>query len=298
MRPLGSPPAGVPNLQDLSEGLSGLVAKAAPSVVSVRSKGSRSTGFVWRPGLVVTADDALADEGDVQVTVLGGESVAARIVGRDPSTDIALLSIERADVPPVVLAPATPSAGSLAMLVGAEEGAPTSALGVVSLAGGPWRSLRGGEIDARIELDARLRRKGEGAVAIDAGGQVFGMAVFAPRRRVLVIPSATIDRVAAKLQAHGRIPRGYLGLGLHPVALEAGGAGAMVMSVDPKGPGAAAGIHQGDVLVSWDHKPIARLQPLLRALGPDSVGRKVEFELRRGGQTHQVVLTVGERPAD
>jgi S1-C subfamily serine protease len=287
------------HMQDLSAALSGLVAKIAPSTVSVHSKQSESTGFVWRTGLVVTADDALADEGDVRVTVPGGESVPARVVGRDPSTDVALLAIERADLPPVLLAPATPAAGSLAIVVGAENGAATAALSVVSRVGGSWRSLRGGEIDARIELDARLRRKGEGAVAVDAAGQGLGMAVFAPRRRVLVIPSTTIARIAAQLEAHGRIPRGYLGLGLHPVAVvEGGGAGAMVMSVDPKGPGAAAGIHQGDVLVSWDSKPIAGLRPLLRALGPDSVGQKVTFGLRRGGQTHDVVLNIGERPVD
>jgi S1-C subfamily serine protease len=175
----------------------------------------------------------------------------------------------------------------------------TVALGVVSLSGPAWRSLRGGEIDARLELDARLRRRSEGAVAVDASGQAFGMAVFAPRRRTLVIPAATVNRVAARLETHGRIARGYLGLGLHPVAVDnGGGAGAMVVSVDPKGPGAAAGIHQGDVLVGWDGKPVGGVRPLLRTLGPDSVGRKVTLELRRGGQTQQVVLTIAERPAD
>jgi S1-C subfamily serine protease len=98
------------------------------------------------------------------------------------------------------------------------------------------------------------------------------------------------------LETHGRIPRGYLGLGLQPVTIEDGGSGVMVMSVEPKGPGAAANIHQGDVLVSWDGKPISKLQPLLRSLGPDSVGKLVTIELRRGGQSHQIELKVGERP--
>ena len=106
------------------------------------------------------------------------------------------------------------------------------------------------------------------------------MTVFGPRRRVLVIPSVTIGRIAARLETHGRIPRGYLGLGLQPVTIEGGGSGIMVMSVDPKGPGAAANIHQGDVIVSWDGKPISKLQPLLRSLGPDSVGKLLAIELR------------------
>ena len=62
------------------------------------------------------------------------------------------------------------------------------------------------------------------------------MTVFGPRRRVLVIPSVTIARVAARLEAHGRIPRGYLGLGLQSMTIDGGGSGVMVMSVDPKGP--------------------------------------------------------------
>jgi S1-C subfamily serine protease len=123
------------------------------------------------------------------------------------------------------------------------------------------------------------------------------MTVFGPRRRVLVIPSATIDRVAAKLESSGRIARGYLGLGLQPVTVEGGGTGVMVMSVDPNGPGAVAKIHQGDVLIGYDGKPIARLQSLLGALGPDSIGKSCTFELRRGGQTMRVTLQVAERPA-
>jgi S1-C subfamily serine protease len=284
-------------LQDLSAALAALAAKEAPSVVSVRSHRSRASGFVWRPGLIVTAEEALAEEGEIEVTLPGGEQVAAQLVGRDPSTDVALLRAgPRAELP-VVLVPTVPPAGALAMAVGAEEGAPTAGFGVVSRATGPWLSLRGGEIDARIELDLRLRRSAEGGLALDAAGQAFGMTVFGPRRRTLVIPAATIERVAQKLEAHGRVARGYLGLGLQPVAVAgAESRGAMVMSVDPQGPGAQAGIQQGDVVVAWDGAPIKHLRAVLRALGPDSVGRTVTLRLRRGGDERDVALAIGERP--
>jgi S1-C subfamily serine protease len=240
----------------------------------------------------------LAEEGEFAVTVPGGDPVPAQLVGRDATTDIALLRIDRPDLQPLPLAATSFAVGALAIAVGSDDGAPIAALGVVSRAGGPWRSLRGGEIDARIELDLRLRRSAEGGVALDASGAAFGMAVFGPRRRVLVIPAATIERVAAKLASDGRIPRGYLGLGLHPVALTGGGgAGAMVMSVDPKGPGAAAGVHQGDVIVALNGEPIRHVQSLLRALGPDRVGQTVTLDLRRAGETKQLSLTIGERPA-
>ena len=214
-----------------------------------------------------------------------------------PRTDIALLRVDRSDLQPISLTTSAVDAGALVIAVGAEDGKPTVAFGVVSRAAGPWRSLRGGEIDARIELDLRLRRSAEGGLVLDAAGQSIGMAVFGPRRRVLVIPSTTIERVAAKLESHGHIARGYLGLGLQPVAIDGNdGSGAMVMSVDPHGPGALAGIHQGDILVAWNGEPIRHMRSLLRALGPDSVGQTVTLGLRRAGQTQQVPLTITERP--
>jgi S1-C subfamily serine protease len=282
--------------ENLSAALEGMVAGLAPSLVSVSSDRIEASGFVWRRGRIVTSDEGVAEEGEVRVTLPGGEAVAAEIVGRDPSTAVALLKVDRPDLRPVALSAAIPAPGALLVAVGAEAGAPTAALGLVALARGPWQSMRGGEIDARIELDARVRRTAEGGLALNAAGQAFGMTVFGVGRRALVLPAATLGRVAARLEAHGRIPRGYLGLGLQPVTTEGGGPGIMVMSVDAKGPGAAAGIHQGDVLVTWDGKPVAGLQALLRSLGPDSVGKLLALELRRGGETRQAKLQIAERP--
>ncbi|QEL22017.1 serine protease [Bosea sp. F3-2] len=285
------------DLQDVSTALAGIVQSLAPSLVSVISHRMQASGFVWREGLIVTSDESLAEDGDVSVTLPGGESIVAHPVGRDPSTAIAVLRIDRSDLQPVAMASPQLAPGALVLALGAEGGAPTAALGVVSVSREPWQSMRGGDIDARIELDTRLRSTAEGGLAVDAAGQAFGMTVFGPRRRVLVIPSVTIGRIAAKLETDGRIPRGYVGLGLHPVSVEGNGSGVMVMSVDPEGPGAAANIHQGDVLVSWDGKPIGKLQSLLRSLGPDSIGKLLEIELRRGGQLHRTKLQIGERPA-
>ena len=284
------------SLTDLSAAIADLVARGAPSTVVIHSDHSRSSGFVWRTGLIVTADESLSEEGSFVVTLPGGDTVAAELVGRDPTTDIALLRVE-VDVPPLSLATSPLTVGALVLAVGAEDGTSTAALGLVSRASGPWRSLRGGEIDARIELDLRLRRSAEGGVVLDAAGAAIGMAVFGPRRRVLVIPTATIERVAPKLVEHGRIPRGYLGLGLQPITLEGGEeSGVMIMSVDPRGPSARAGLHQGDILVDWNGEPIRHVQSLLRALGPDSVGHTVTLGLRRAGNRQQVPLTIAERP--
>jgi S1-C subfamily serine protease len=280
----------------LSTELAGLIRDVAPGLVSIRSGRAQSSGFVWRPGLIVTAEEALADEGDFSIVAHDRVSSPAHIVGRDPSTDVALLRVERTDLPNAPPAAAAPAAGALAVVAGARESAASAALGVVSFVGPQWRSLRGGVIHARIELDAALAPSSEGALALDAAGQPFGMTVFGPRRRTLVIPMTTIDRVAEQLATKGRIARGYLGLGLQPVKLDDGGTRAMAISVDAKGPGAAAGVRLGDILVAWNGEPIRGVHQLVRALGPDSVGASVRLSLRRGGEPIETTLTIGERP--
>ncbi len=280
-------------LSSLSSALADLVAQAQPAIVSVHSHRQRASGFIWKPGLIVTADEALADEGEIEIRFADGGTRPATIAGRDHTTDIALLRIET-DVAPIKLSPVVPALGSLAVVVATERGAPAAALGMVSVSGAPWRSLRGGEINARIELDVRLRHGQQGGLALDASGEAFGMAVLGPRR-VLVIPTATIERVAARLEAHGRIPRGYLGLGLQPLRLD-DGIGAMVMNVDKAGPAAAAGIRQGDVIVAVNDQKLSGVRALTRSLGPDSVGSIISVAARRGGEPLSFKVTVGERP--
>ena len=195
----------ISTLPALSAALTELLADASPAIVAVTSHRSRASGFVWKDGLVVTADETLADDGDISVAFAGGETASATIVGRDHTTDIALLKLDTKGAAAAKLTQAVPSLGSLAVVASTDHGAPAASLGMVSLSAGRWRSLRGGEIDARIELDVRLRRDGEGGLALGPDGAAFGMVVAGARRRVLVIPSATIARVAAA----ARDPRPY-----------------------------------------------------------------------------------------
>ena len=284
-------------LTTFSDSLVALAARAAPSVVSVHSHHALSSGFAWKPNLIVTADEALAEEGDVAVTLPGGERKQATIVGRDPSTDIALLRVETSNMASAALEDAVPTPGALAVTIGSRAGRPAVAWGLVAVSGPAWRSMRGGDIGARIELDQSLQRHAEGGLAFDASGRAFGMAVFGPRQRVLVIPAATVVRVATQLKDHGKVARGYLGLGLQPIRIDRdGGVGAMVMSVDREGPGAKAGIHQGDIIQSWDGNRITNLGALLHSLGPTSIGKTISLSLHRGGQVITTDLVIAERP--
>ena len=284
--------------QDLSMSLSATAARLAPHLVAIEGRRARASGFVWKPSLIVTADDALPEEGDITATFADGSTSRLTVVGRDATTDVALLKTDRTDVLPIALSSTVPPVAALALTLGRDAEGIRAAWGAVSVSRGSWRSMRGGDITARVELDLRLGRSAAGSLAVDASGNAFGMAVHGPRRRVVVIPAATIERVASRLETHGRIARGYLGLGLQPVAVQGGsGVGAMVVSVDAAGPGAAAGLHQGDVLIAFDGKPITGVGALVASLGPDSVGRTVIVTIRRGGEARDVSLTIAERPA-
>src|ERR1700730_6342594 len=117
------------SLQHLSEGLTDIVTRAAPSVVAVHSPRARSSGFFWRPGLIVTADEALADEGAIEVVIDGGKRMSASIAGRDPTTDIVVLRTGEAMGSAVQFGSSSVVAGSLAAVVGAQDGGPVAAVG-------------------------------------------------------------------------------------------------------------------------------------------------------------------------
>src|SRR5437867_2329390 len=105
------------SLEAFSNATATLVESAGSAVVSVHSGRSRASGFVWRPGRIVTADDVLADEDDINVTLSGGDIVPATIAGRDPTTDVALLRIDRADLQPTAISHEAVAVASLAIVV-------------------------------------------------------------------------------------------------------------------------------------------------------------------------------------
>ena len=110
---------------------------------------------------------ALADEGGIEVILDGGKRISASVAGRDPTTDIALLRTEEAVGSAVQFDLSSVAVGSLVTVIGAQDGGPVAAIGGVAIAGPGWRSLRGGAINTRIELDLSLRRIAEGGVVLN-----------------------------------------------------------------------------------------------------------------------------------
>jgi S1-C subfamily serine protease len=290
----------------LSDDFAALVAVAAPAVVAVHGGGRRpSSGLVWQPGVVVTAEETIAHESNLAVVLPGGGRVQATLAGRDPSTDIAVLRYDGAAPPQAFGATRVATglkAGQIALAVGSADGGAVATLGIVSFAGSPWESRLGGHIDARLVIDTRLPAIAEGGALVAADGSLIGMAVFGPRRRVLAIPAPTIARIVPVILDRGHISRGYLGVSLQRVSLSAAEGseqrrGAMVVTLDPDGPAKAAGIHQGDIIVAAGGAPISGPRSLYRQLGPDTVGKKMAVDLVRAGAHVTVDATIAPRPA-
>src|SRR5262245_16337519 len=283
-----------------------LVERVAGSVVAVDGGGRwPSSGIHWRSGVIITAEEVFERDENIKLTLPGGRVANASLAGRDPTTDVAVLRFQPDGLPVVTTAAAPLRAGQVVLAVGNHEGAPLAALGIVALAGGAWHSVRGGTIDRPIRLALTLSPAAEGGALVDLQGRVIGMTVLGPRRRTLSIPSSTIDRAVDQLLARGHVFRGYLGAGLQPMKQERASdgpqasrshRGVLVVSIDPNGPSARAGILVGDIVTSWNGQPIERVREIMRLLGPESIGSTVDLELIRGGAPTALRVVIGERP--
>jgi S1-C subfamily serine protease len=292
-------------LTQLSNALAARAELAKNAVVAVRLAHERHiTGMVWRDGIVVVSEQSLPRKDDFALVAAGGSVLTGKIAGRDPSTNIAILR----PVEPIASASifaGEAHTGAVALAVGADGiGGASARLGVVNLAGPEWHSSRGGLIDRRIVLDLRLARREEGGPVFDAAGACLGMSTFGPRDQVIVIPTPTIERIVPLLLKDGGIARGWLGVALQAVAVpdalrEAAdqSSGLMVMSVVDGGPAAQAGIVAGDIILSVDGTSTHRFRRIARLFGPESIGRKADLRIIRGGTVITVQTTIAERQA-
>jgi S1-C subfamily serine protease len=284
-----------PNLAEFSREIAEIVGVTSQAVAAVDLGRSHTSSAVhWRDGLFIASNEAV-DHADVALILPSGDRAEVEVAGRDPSTGIVLLRSEKQNGA-AALKPASPvMAGSLAIVTGRASQGPVVGFGIVAEAGPVWRSMRGGLIDRRIRLSANVDPRAEGGAAVDAEGDFIGLVLFGPDRRPLVIPAETIERAASVLADKGHVPRGYLGVGLHPVR-HAQVRGAMVMSLEEGSPAQSAGLVIGDIITSWDNDKIEGVRDLMRHLGSDSVGANISLGIVRGGEARGITVTVGERP--
>lgn len=293
-------------IQDLSNGLAATVAVVSPSVVRVEGRRrSAASGIVWSAdGLIVTANHVIHRDDNIRVAAADSEPVEATLVGRDPSTDLALLQINATGLSTIAFAEeAEMSVGHFVLAVGRPGHTVQATLGIVSALGDSWRTPMGGQIDRYLQTDVIMYPGFSGGPLVGANGHLLGLNTSGLGQGVsLAIPVATVSRVIDSLRAHGRIRRGYLGVSTQRVRLPEDAAkavgqraGLLVISVEPGSPAAEAGLSLGDTLLSLGGRPIARHEDLLAALTGEAVGQKEIMQILRGGQIQELTVKVGER---
>src|SRR6266403_6361595 len=210
-------------LIELSNALAQATERAAASVAAVHAEARGSaSGVIWRPGVIVTAEHALRRDEEIHATLPDGRVVPATLAGRDPSTDLAALKCAEASAAVANFGDvASLKPGSLTLVVGRTRASgPVAALGVVSLVAPERRTWTGAALAPYIRLDVGLQPTAVGGAVIDAHGRTVGLATprFA-RFGAIAVPASSINKITDTLLQKGRIPRGYLGVGLQPVRL-------------------------------------------------------------------------------
>lgn len=295
-------------LIDVSNELAGIVRAVEPHIVSVRARRHYpSSGVLWSPNAVVTADHTIQREDDIAVTFADGKTTGATLAGRDPGTDLAVLKMESPRSSKEQIGRSkTVEAGELALVIGrSPDSGVNASLGIISAISGTWRTWRGGQLDAYIRLDAKLFPQSSGGAVVNPRGEIIGIATSALSRIAgIAIPVSSIESVTEKLLQKGFVPRGYLGVGVQQVPFSEdlrkklsipNRSGLIVLTVEPGGPADKAAILIGDILVGIGDATIEQTDDLQQYSDSGVIGKSVDIKHVRGGVLKQSALTVGER---
>lgn len=292
-------------LQDVQAELAGLVEAAGPAVVRVQARRGPASGVVWSAdGLVVTAHHVVEWDEGLEVGLADGSLVAARLVGRDPTTDLALLKVDSSGLAaPRWAEAATAKVGHLALALSRPGRSIRASLGMVSVRGDSWRSPAGGRLDAYVQTDIARHPGFSGGLLVLATGEAAGVNTSGLLRGAsLIVPASTVKRVVDSLLAHGRVRRGYLGVGTYAVRLPERlsrelqqPTALLIVSVEDDGPAARAGLHLGDVLVAFDGQAVRQPGDLLPLLDESRVGATVVARILRAGEPREVKVEIALR---
>jgi S1-C subfamily serine protease len=292
-------------LQSLSNALADTVESAGRGVVRVEARRRLpASGIVWSAdGVIVTAHHVVERDENINVGLPDGKTVSAKLAGRDPSTDIAVLRAEASGLAAVSQARLEDvKVGHLVLALGRPGEQVLSTLGIVSALGENWRASAGGQMDRFLQTDVTMYPGFSGGPLVSASGQVIGLNTSGMRGVNLTVPIPTLRRVVEALLTHGRVKQGYLGVGVQPVRLPANlsqqlgqETGLLVASVEPDSPADKGGLLLGDTLVALESSPLRHMDDLMGLLSGDRVGRATTCRIVRGGQVQEVKVTVGER---
>ncbi len=292
-------------LRMLSNQMADAVEHVSQALVLVNGRQRQpASGVVYAQDMVLTADHVLEREEDLTIQTLDARILSASFVGRDPSTDLAVLRVADLGLNPAVAAAEAARVGQLVLAVGrsTSEG-PMASVGIVSAIGGPLRTGRGVTLDRYIRTDATPYPGFSGGPLIDAQGAVVGITTTGLVNGVaLAVPTSIAWNIAETLVKQGYIKRGYLGISsqvVHLPAVQRGGRtqehGLLIVKVDDDSPAQKGGLMLGDILVGLDGQTITDTEDLQTLLTNDRVGKAIPIDIIRGNALQTVQVTVGQR---
>lgn len=273
--------------------------------------GALGSGFIIDPaGYVVTNNHVIDGASEITVTLQDGTTLPATLVGRDAKTDLALLKVKpEKPLPSVDWADSAKTrVGDWVMAVGNPFGlGGTVTKGIVSARG---RDIHSGPYDDYFQLDAAINRGNSGGPTFDLSGRVIGIntAIYSPNGGSVgigfAIPSNLAKEVVAQLKENGKVERGWLGVKIQEVTPEIADSvglpnakGALVAEVTAESPAARAGLHQGDVILSYDGQSVDTLRDLTRRVAETKAGGTVDLKIVRQGREKTVTVHI-DRLAD
>jgi len=298
----------LPTLASMSDALATAVEQAGRQIVSVNARRrGPATGVEWKSGVIVTADHIIERDEAITLTTPDGATHQVTVIGRDPSTDLAVLSVSGWSSEQTWTARTEIRPGQLVLAVGRSGDAGLGvSFGALSSAGPEFRTHGGGKIDRYLRPDVTFYPGFSGGPLIDVGGSLLGINTSGLAHGLpLTVPFATVDRVVDQLLTSGRVSRGYLGLRMQAVDLGAelaakhrleSSEGLLVVGVETDGPGAGSGILVGDAIIALGGRSVAEADGVQSMLDAESVGKNVILRVIRGGDLRDVAVTVGERP--
>ena len=293
-------------LVELSNSMAAATEKAAASIVSVNARRRMpASGIAFAPDLILTADHVIEREDGITVLLANGTEATAKLAGRDPGSDLAVLRLEKERTTPAEPAKQA-SIGQLVLALGrpSPEGIEAS-LGVVSAMGGPVRTPQG-SLDKYIRTDTTPYPGFSGGPLVDAEGKVVGINTSGFGRGVtLTIPAEYAWKVAEQLARNGSVKRGYLGVRSEAVELtetaqkalnRKQASGLLLVSVERKSPAEAGKLIVGDILVGIDGQPVPDHDALFAHLTGEAVGKSIPMQVLRGGELQTFSVEIGVRP--
>jgi S1-C subfamily serine protease len=315
-------------LKDLSDAMAEAVEALSPSIVQVNARRRLpATGIVWSgDGVIITAHHIVERDDNITITLHDGTNHEATLIGRDPQNDLAVLKIDAELSPANWGENGDLKVGNLVLALGRSGEQVQATLGVVSaLVSSPekgkehehhkhhehrrHRRKRGGRrmwqvlVDGYVQTDVVMYPGFSGGPLVSGDGEVHGLNTSGfGRGASITVPVATIRNTVNTLQQHGKMKKGYLGVGLQAAKLSEAIAkeleqetGLLIVSVENDSPADKAGLLVGDIIVTFDGESVEQLDELLAMLSGERVGKAVPTQIVRGGQLEDISVSIGER---